>query len=195
MGVATTNSAPAGFRPVESVAVSVTSASQESRMLHVSPRSGQARRTSRPAGWIAVSMMLCACIAPIAHAQQSAPTLAQAEALARDGKHLEAAGRYEQLARRGFMSWDTMTALLAAREYAVGGALDDAQRLAGKVRNRVTTDDERSLALEVDARLALGRNDPARALVALRALPTPLPQSIAWNCRIISWSSCSMMWQ
>ncbi len=148
-------------------------------MLHVSPRSGQARCTQR---WLAVLAALAwlGCAAPaVSLAQSTARTLAEAAALAQQGDHLAAAARYEQLARRGFMSWDTTTALLAAREYAAGGALDDAQRLAGKVRNRVTTDDERLLALEVDARLALGRNDPARALVALRALPTPLPQESA----------------
>ena len=75
IGVATTNSAPAGVRPVESVAVSVTRASQGSRMLHVSPQSGQVRRTSRWIGWIASSMVLLACAAcRIAHAQQTAPT-------------------------------------------------------------------------------------------------------------------------
>ena len=182
MGVATTNSVPAGFGPVESVAVSVTRASQGSRMLHVSPQSGQARRTSRWAGWIASSMILmilCACIAPIAHAQQTAPTLAQADALARDGKHLEAAGRYEQLARRGFMSWDAATALLAAREYVIGGDVNDAQRLLDKARSRVRNDDERALLAEVAARIALARGDAARALGILRALPQPWPTDMA----------------
>jgi len=79
-------------------------------MLHVSPQSGQARRTSRWAGWIASSLVLCVLAAPVAHAQHTAPTLAQAEALARDGQHLAAAARYEQLARRGFMNWDATTA-------------------------------------------------------------------------------------
>ena len=93
-------------------------------MLHVSPRSGQARRTNRWAGWIASVLVLCALAAPVAQAQQTAPTLAQAAALARDGQHLAAAARYEQLARRGFMSWDAATALLAAREYVIGGAVE-----------------------------------------------------------------------
>ena len=151
-------------------------------MLHVSPQSGQARRTSRWAGWIASSMILmipCACIAPIAHAQQTAPTLAQADALARDGKHLEAAGRYEQLARRGFMNWDAATALLAAREYVMGGDVNDAQRLLDKARSRVRNDDERALLAEVAARIALARGDAARALGILRALPQPWPTDMA----------------
>lgn len=148
-------------------------------MLHVSPQSGQARRTSRWAGWIASSLLLCASTAPIAHAQQAAPTLAQAQALARDGQHLEAAARYEQLARRGFMSWDAATALLAAREYVIGGAVNDAQRLLDKVRSRVKNDDERALLAEVDARVALERGDAARGLLILRALPQPWPAELA----------------
>ena len=148
-------------------------------MLHVSPQSGQARRTSRWAGWIASSLILCACTAPIAHAQQGAPTLAQADALAREGQHLEAAVRYEQLARRGFMNWDAATALLAAREYVIGGAVNDSQRLADKVRSRVRSDDERAMLAGVDARVALERGDAARALGILRALPQPWPAASA----------------
>jgi len=148
-------------------------------MLHVSPRSGQARCTHRwHAVWAALALLGGAAPA-VSLAQSTAPTLAQAAALAQQGDHLAAGARYEQLARRGFMRWDTTTALLAAREYVVGGALDDAQRLADKVRNHVATEAERALALEVDARLALERNDPARALVALRALPSPLPPESA----------------
>lgn len=148
-------------------------------MLHVSPQGGQARRKSRWAGWIVSSMLLCACTAPIVHAQQTAPTLAQAEALARAGQHLEAAARYEQLARRGFMNWDATTALLAAREYVIGGAVRDAQRLLDKVRGRVKTDDERALLAEVDARVALERGDAVRALGSLRTLPQPWPTESA----------------
>ena len=147
-------------------------------MLHVSPRSGQARRTQR-LGVLAASLALACTVPVLAHAESAPPTLAEAAALSRAGDHLIAAARYEQLARRGFMSWDTGTALLAAREYAIGGALDDARRLAEKVRNRARSDAERTLLLEVDARIALDRGDPARALIALRALPTPLPQDSA----------------
>lgn len=147
-------------------------------MLHVSPRRGQARRTQR---WLAAAAALALFLAvPVIARAASAPaTLAQAAALAAAGDHLVAAARYEQLARRGFMSWDTETALLAAREYAIGGALGDAERLAGKVRSRVKSDAERTLLLEVDARLALERGDAVRALIALRALPSPLPRESA----------------
>jgi outer membrane PBP1 activator LpoA protein len=147
-------------------------------MLHVSPRRGQARRAQQGAAAAAVLALILA--APVmTRAESEPPTLAQAAAIAASGDHLAAAARYEQLARRGFMSWDTETALLAAREYAIGGALGDAERLAEKVRSRVRSDAERTLQLEVDARLALERRDPARALSALRALPSPLPAESA----------------
>ena len=147
-------------------------------MLHVSPRSGQARR-AQPWGAVAAALVLACAMPAQSTAASSPPTLAQAAALAQAGDHLAAAARYERLARRGFMGWDAETALLAAREYAIGGALGDAERLAGKVRNRVADDAERMLLLEVDARLSLARGDPARALVALRALPSPLPAETA----------------
>ena len=124
-------------------------------------------------------MVLLACAASIAHAQQATPTLAQADALARDGQHLAAAARYEQLARRGFMTWDATTALLAAREYVLGGAVGDAQRLLDKVRNRIKTDDERSLFAEINARVALDRGNAARALGLLQSLPQPWPADMA----------------
>jgi outer membrane PBP1 activator LpoA protein len=147
-------------------------------MLHVSPRTGQARRT-RSSCVIAATLVVVLFAPALATAVSTPPTLAQAAALAQAGEHLDAAARYEKLARRGFMSWHTETALLAAREYAIGGALTDAERLANKVRGRVRDDAERALLLEVDARIALERGDPARALVALRALPSPLPAQSA----------------
>jgi uncharacterized protein len=147
-------------------------------MLHVSLRRGQAHH-AHP--WLAAIAALALAIgaAGATHAQNPEATLAHAAALARDGQHLEAAARYERLARRGFMSWDATTALLAAREYLAGGAVDDAERLVDKVRNRVRSDDERTLLLEVEARLALERGDTIRAVVALRALPSPLPPDSA----------------
>jgi outer membrane PBP1 activator LpoA protein len=146
-------------------------------MLHVSPQSGQAHRANRWLAVFAVFAFLCG-LAPLATAQ-SEPTLAAADALAREGQHLVAAARYEQIAHRGFMSWDATVALLAAREYVLGGSVDDAERLVGKVRDRVRTDDERTLLLELEGRLALERGDAGRAVVALRALPTTLPAAIA----------------
>lgn len=146
-------------------------------MLHVSPQSGQVH-TSRRLAWLA-GLLLLALGATLAHAQDPAPSLAQAAAMARDGRHLEAAERYEQLARHGFMNWDAGIALLAAREYLAGGSTKDAERLLDKARSRVRSDEERALLAEVEARLALARGDAARAVAALRALPSPLPAESA----------------
>jgi hypothetical protein len=146
-------------------------------MLHASLRRGQVR-TGRRVGWIA-GLLLLTLGATFAQAQGPAPSLAQAEALARDGRHLEAAERYEQLARRGFMNWDAANALLAAREYLAGGSIKNAERMLDRARSRVRGDDERMLLAEVEARLALERDDPARAVAALRALPSPLPAESA----------------
>ena len=77
------------------------------------------------------------------------------------------------------MNWDATTALLAAREYVIGGAVDDARRLLDKARGRVKTDDERALLPEVDARVALERGDAVRALEPLRTLPQPWPTESA----------------
>lgn len=142
-------------------------------MLHVSLRRGQVR-TSRRLAWLA-GLLLLAMGATLSYAQDSAPSLAQAAAMARDGRHLEAAERYEKLARRGFMNWDAGIALLAAREYLAGGSTKDAARLLDKAGSRVRSDDERALLAEVEARLALARGDAARAVAALRTLPSPLP--------------------
>ncbi len=145
-------------------------------MLHVSPRSGQARCT-QPLGRLdRVGDAACAaCTAPASsHRASDRADAGAGGALAREGEHLAAAARYEQLARRGFMNWDATTALLAAREYVMGGALDDAQRLPAKCATASGPTTSAHCALEVDARLALARSDAARALVALRALPQRL---------------------
>jgi hypothetical protein len=109
-------------------------------MLHVYFRQGQVRRPR-------LAALACACLLSIAPAApaQSVPADAQAEALARSGRHLEAGARYEQAARRGLFGWDTGLALLAAREYLVAGEPEEASRLANKVRSRARSDDEHTL--------------------------------------------------
>lgn len=139
-------------------------------MLHVSFRHRQARRHR-------LAALACACLLSIAPAApaQSPPGDAQAEALALGGRHLEAAARYEQLARRGLFALDAELALLAAREYLAAGEPDEAARLADKVRTRASSDDERALLAIVDGSLALDHGQPQRALAVLRAAPAPLP--------------------
>ena len=98
--------------------------------------------------------------------------------LARGGQHQEAARLYEQAARRGFLSWDARLALLAAREYSAARQYDDAARMLGKAEGRARGDDAVLLAT-VEAEIALAKNDPERALAALRSLPEPLPAPLA----------------
>lgn len=137
-------------------------------MLHVCFRPRQVRRAR-------LALLACACLlsmAPAVHAQ-AVPGDAQAEALARGGRHLEAGARYEQAARRGMFGSDAGLMLLAAREYLVAGEPDEASRLANKVRTRVQGDEERTLLALVDGGLAMDQGQPQRALVALRSAPLP----------------------
>lgn len=140
-------------------------------MLHVSFRHGQVRRR-----WLAA--LACACLLSVAAPAPGQSTIgdAQAETLALGGRHLEAAARYEQLARRGMFKLDAGFALLAAREYLAAGEPAEAARLAEKVRTRARGDEERTLLAIVDAGLALDQGQPQRALAALHAAPSPLPQ-------------------
>jgi outer membrane PBP1 activator LpoA protein len=77
------------------------------------------------------------------------------------------------------LTWDATHDLLAAREYAAAGEFDEAERLLGKARGRATEPDARILYSSVEAEIALGRGDAARALVALQGLPEPLPPASA----------------
>lgn len=145
-------------------------------MLHVPLRRGQARTS-----WLA--LLVAACLASVATpAVTSAASEAgatQAEALSRDGRHLEAAARYEQLARRGLFSWDVRHGLRAAREYAAAGEPGEAARVLEKVRWRARSDEDRALLALVDATLALDRGDAPRALAALDNAPGSLSAELA----------------
>jgi hypothetical protein len=146
-------------------------------MLHVSLRRGQVRARH----WLPA--LICAwltLVTPGTRAQdRDELTLARAEATASAGRHLEAAAEYERLARRGFMTWDAQTALLAAREYLRGGALKDAERLLAKARPRARSDEDRGLLLEVEAGTALARGETALAAAMLRPLPSPIAPDAA----------------
>ncbi|HEX5649425.1 MAG TPA: penicillin-binding protein activator [Steroidobacteraceae bacterium] len=117
---------------------------------------------------------------PTVRAQSTDVVAEHAASLAAAGRHLEAAARYEQAAKRGFLSgWDARLALLAAREYAAAGEFDEADRLVDKVRHRVRTDEERALLALVEGGLALDRGDASAALVPLRAAPMSVPTDVA----------------
>ncbi|HWJ05837.1 MAG TPA: penicillin-binding protein activator [Steroidobacteraceae bacterium] len=147
-------------------------------MLHATLRRGQVRHA------VATLLLLVACgvlwpgATPL-HAQATDPVEAQAAELAQAGRHLEAAGRYEQAARRGLLSWDARLGLLGAREYLAAGERDEARRLANKVRNRVRDDEQRALLALVDGGLALDQGDAPTALAALRIVPMSIPNALA----------------
>ena len=145
-------------------------------MLHVSLRRGQA---SLRATFLALLVLCTALAAAAAQAQSTDPATREAESLSAAGRHLEAAARYEQAARRGFLSWDARYALLAAREYAAAGEAGEAARMLGRARNRVRTDEERALLALVEGGLALDRGDVRRAVDELRAAPMSVPNDLA----------------
>ena len=143
-------------------------------MLHVPLRGRQARL--RAAALLLVSALVAWPCVPVR--AQPASTADQAEAYARGGQHAEAARLYEQSARRGFLSWDARYALLAAREYTAARDLANAERMLGKAEGRAKGDDAVLLAT-IEAEIALAKNDPQRAVAALRSLPEPLPAPLA----------------
>jgi outer membrane PBP1 activator LpoA protein len=104
--------------------------------------------------------------------------LAAADALARNGRHAEAAELFESLAKRPFRAWDKRLALLAAREYQAAGQLDDAERMIGHATPVERADDAVLLA-RVSAELALARGQPAAAIDALQRVPEPWPAPLA----------------
>lgn len=143
-------------------------------MLHVHLRGRQVRSFAAAlfvAAALAVSPTGTLC------AQQSGAA-DQAAALGRSGQHAEAAKLYEQSARRGFFSWDARLALLAAREYALARAYDDAERMLGKAEGKVKGDDL-TLRATIEAQVALAKNDPERALAALHTIAEPWPAPLA----------------
>lgn len=149
-------------------------------MLHATLRHRQARLAGQcRAALVALTLLgMVPPAVPPAQAQESA-AVREAEMLAQSGRHLEAAARYEGVAKKGFLSWDARLALLAAREYAAAGEPAEAARMADKARSRVRTDEERALMALVDGTLALGRGDAVAAAALLRSAPMSVPNDLA----------------
>jgi uncharacterized protein len=148
-------------------------------MLHVSLRRRQVIARWAIALAACCALSLAASFAPATAQDASNTEVAQAESLAAAGRHLEAAARYEKLARRGFLSWDATFALLAARHYGAAGEFDEAERMLDKARGRARQPAEQLLLARVQAEIALNRGDAMRALGYLRSLPEPLPAAEA----------------
>jgi len=143
-------------------------------MLHAPLRGRQVRALVAA---LLVAVLLVASPTAALRAQQSTAA-EQATVLARSGQHAEAARLYEQAARRGFFSWDARLALLAAQEYTAARRYDDAERMLGKAEGRARGDDAVLLA-SIEARIALAKNDPRRALASLNTIPEPWPAPMA----------------
>jgi outer membrane PBP1 activator LpoA protein len=143
-------------------------------MLHVSLCGRQVRR------WLHAALLGVALAwLPVIPADAArTDDLAAADALARGGRHAEAAALYESLAKRPFRGWDSRLALLAAREYQVAGRLDDADRMLARASPPARPDDAVLLA-RVTAEVALARGQPDAALDALQRVPEPWPAPLA----------------
>jgi len=142
-------------------------------MLHSRLRGRQVHEWLLAALIVALAAIAC----PPAFAARG-DDLAAADTLARSGRHAEAAGLYESLAKRPFRAWDKRLALLAAREYQAAGRLDDAERMIGYA-TPVERPDDAVLLARVSAELALARGRPAAAIDALQRVPEPWPAPLA----------------
>ena len=142
-------------------------------MLHASLRGRQVRALALAAALAIATAVLSP---PVAAAPGD--DVASAESLSRSGQHLEAAGIYEEQARRLFRAWDTRLALLAAREYLAAGRDADAERMLAKVDGRASGDDAVLLA-RIQAELAIVKGNGVAALAALATIPEPWPAPLA----------------
>jgi hypothetical protein len=131
-------------------------------------------------GWLLATLLGAALAAlPVVPACAArSDDLTAADGLARSGQHAEAAAMYESLAKRPLRAWDTRLALLAAREYAAAGRLDDAERMIARATPPSRGDDAVLLA-RVTAEVALARGQPVAAIEALQRVPEPWPAPLA----------------
>lgn len=108
-------------------------------------------------------------------AQRTDNRTAQAQRLAREGKHQEAAEAYESLAAGSPGELRDRLLLRAARQYLQADANDRAAVLLGQVNIRLPTQDF-VLRAQIAAELALRAQRPDKALAELNQIPQPWPQ-------------------
>jgi len=99
----------------------------------------------------------------------------QANKLAREGKHQEAAKIYETLAAQSPGELRDRLLLKAAQQYLQADATDQAAALLTQVNARLPTQDV-PLRQQVAAELALRAQRPDKALTELGLIPQPYPQ-------------------
>lgn len=99
---------------------------------------------------------------------------AQADRLARSGKHLDAAKAYETLAAQSTGEQHDRLLLRAAQQYLQAGDNDRATDLLAQLTPRLPTQDA-VLRGQIAAELALRTQRPDKALTELNRIPQPLP--------------------
>ncbi|MET0497365.1 MAG: penicillin-binding protein activator [Steroidobacteraceae bacterium] len=99
----------------------------------------------------------------------------QADRLAREGKHQEAAKIYEALAAQSPGELRDRLLLRAARQYLQGDATERASVLLTQISARLPAQDF-VLRQQIAAELALRAQRPDKALTELNLIPQPLPQ-------------------
>ena len=99
----------------------------------------------------------------------------QAERLSRDGKSIEAAKMFEQVALQSPGELRDRMLLRAAKEYLKADATDQASAVLKQVSTTLPSRDFAARAI-VAADLALRTQRPDRALAELNQIPQPLPQ-------------------
>ncbi|HEY4369707.1 MAG TPA: penicillin-binding protein activator [Steroidobacteraceae bacterium] len=102
----------------------------------------------------------------------------QAEKLAREGKHEQAAQAYESLAQQSQRELHDRLLLRAAREYLRNNSTDKASALLTQVSATLPSQDF-AIRAQVAAELALRAQQPGKALAELDRIPQPLPQDAA----------------
>ena len=130
-----------------------------------------------------------ACVAALAVAACSVPPtqpsrpgidrqFEQAEKLARDGKHEQAAQAYESLAQQSQRELHDRLLLRAAREYLRSNAADKASAILTQLSPSLPSQDF-AIRAQIAAELALRAQQPEKALAELDRIPQPLPPDAA----------------
>lgn len=102
----------------------------------------------------------------------------QAERLAREGKHDQAAQAYEAVAQQMQRELRDRLLLRAAREYLLSNSTDKAAAMLAQISPSLPSQDFAARA-QIAAELALRAQQPDKALAELDRIPQPLPPDLA----------------
>jgi outer membrane PBP1 activator LpoA protein len=126
------------------------------------------------------ALSIASCTTPTTQTQApgSEKQFAQAERLAREGKYVEAAQVYEQVAATSPKELRDRLLLRAAKEYLLAGDPDKVNATLAKLSPSLPTQDFATRA-QIAAELALQSRNPAKALTELDRIPQPIPRENA----------------